>query len=334
MNPGTSQHIESVAIVVPVYNEEDAIEILHASICRVIDSLPCRCLFYYINDGSTDRTGEILERMAESDARVTAVELSRNFGHQAALTAGLDLAKGDVVITMDGDGQHPPELIPEMLQLVRSGYDIVLTQRIDKDQPSRFKRWTSSAFYWFLNRISNTKILPGSADFRLMSRQAVDALRGMREYHRFLRGMVAWAGYRTVILPYAPPERLAGVSKYSLRKMIRLAMDAAFSFSLAPLQLGISLGVFFLVLACLEMVYVLSFWVRGRQDLLVPGWSSQMFIILIVGGVLMIVLGFIGVYVGYIFQEVKRRPIYLIRTREGKYGDSPESESEAEAGDA
>jgi dolichol-phosphate mannosyltransferase len=334
MNPGTSQHIESVAIVVPVYNEEDAIEILHASICRVIDSLPCRCLFYYINDGSTDRTGEILERMAESDARVTAVELSRNFGHQAALTAGLDLAKGDVVITMDGDGQHPPELIPEMLQLVRSGYDIVLTQRIDKDQPSRFKRWTSSAFYWFLNRISNTKILPGSADFRLMSRQAVDALRGMREYHRFLRGMVAWAGYRTVILPYAPLERLAGVSKYSLRKMIRLAMDAAFSFSLAPLQLGISLGVFFLVLACLEMVYVLSFWVRGRQDLLVPGWSSQMFIILIVGGVLMIVLGFIGVYVGYIFQEVKRRPIYLIRTREGKYGDSPESESEAEAGDA
>jgi glycosyltransferase involved in cell wall biosynthesis len=334
MNPGTDQHIESAAIVVPVYNEEDAIEILHASICRVIDSLPCRCLIYYINDGSTDRTGEILERMAESDARVTAVELSRNFGHQAALTAGLDLAEGDVVITMDGDGQHPPELIPEMLRLAQSGYDIVLTQRMDKDQPSRFKRWTSSAFYWFLNRISNTKIPPGSADFRLMSRQAADALRGMREYHRFLRGMVAWAGYRTVILPYAPPERLAGVSKYSLRKMIRLAMDAAFSFSLAPLQLGISLGVFFLVLACLEMVYVLSFWVRGRQDLLVPGWSSQMFIILIVGGALMIVLGFIGVYVGYIFQEVKRRPIYLIRTREGKHGDSPVSEGEAEAGDA
>jgi dolichol-phosphate mannosyltransferase len=246
----------------------------------------------------------------------------------------LDLAEGDVVITMDGDGQHPPELIPEMLRLAQSGYDIVLTQRMDKDQPSRFKRWTSSAFYWFLNRISNTKIPPGSADFRLMSRQAADALRGMREYHRFLRGMVAWAGYRTVILPYAPPERLAGVSKYSLRKMIRLAMDAAFSFSLAPLQLGISLGVFFLVLACLEMVYVLSFWVRGRQDLLVPGWSSQMFIILIVGGALMIVLGFIGVYVGYIFQEVKRRPIYLIRTREGKHGDSPVSEGEAEAGDA
>jgi dolichol-phosphate mannosyltransferase len=333
MNPAVDEHSLAIAIVVPVYNEQDAIESLHASLCRVIERLPHRCSIYYINDGSTDRTGEILEAMAASDTRVTAVELSRNFGHQAALTAGMDLAEGDVVITMDGDGQHPPELIPEMLQQYRGGYDIVLTQRIDRDQPSVYKRWTSAAFYWLLNRISDTKMVPGSADFRLMSRQAVDALREMREYHRFLRGMVAWAGYRTVILPYSPPERLGGTSKYSPRKMVRLAMDAAFSFSLAPLQLGISLGVFFLVLACLEMVYVLSFWVRGRQDLLVPGWSSQVFVILIVGGALMIVLGFIGVYVGYIFQEVKRRPIYLVRTREEKDGDAPVSERETEAGD-
>jgi len=334
MNPAVDEHPLAIAIVVPVYNEQDAIESLHASLCRVIERLPHRCSIYYINDGSTDRTGEILEAMAASDTRVTAVELSRNFGHQAALTAGMDLAEGDLVITMDGDGQHPPELIPEMLQQYRGGYDIVLTQRIDRDQPSALKRWTSAGFYWLLNRISDTKMVPGSADFRLMSRQAVDALREMREYHRFLRGMVAWAGYRTVILPYSPPERLGGTSKYSPRKMVRLAMDAAFSFSLAPLQLGISLGVFFLLLACLEMVYVLSFWVRGRQGLLVPGWSSQVFVILIVGGALMIVLGFIGVYVGYIFQEVKRRPIYLIRTSPEGRGDSTASKHEPGAGES
>lgn len=316
MDPIAGQGDERITIIVPVYNEQEAVERLHERLRQVIDGLPYVFSIFYVNDGSTDRTAERLDAIAASDRRVSVVELSRNFGHQAALTAGLDLASGEAVITMDADGQHPPALIPQMLELYRHGYDVVLTQRVEERQSSWFKRQTSAAFYALLNWFGNTRIVPGAADFRLMSRQVVEAVKRMREYHRFLRGMVAWAGFRTVILPYTPPDRLGGVSKYSLRKMLKLALDAIFSFSLAPLQLGIALGLFFLMTACAEGVYVLSFWVRGRQDLLVPGWSSLMFMVLIVGGVLMIILGFIGVYVGYIFQEVKRRPIYLVRESE------------------
>ncbi|RME90313.1 MAG: glycosyltransferase [Anaerolineae bacterium] len=305
----------TIAIVLPVYNEGEIIERTHARLRAVVDALPYPCTIYYVDDGSTDDTPRRLAALAETDARVEVITLSRNFGHQAALTAGLDLADGDIVITLDADGQHPPELIPQMIDLVRQGYDVVQTQRMDEYPGFSFKRWTSAAFYALINRISGTHIAPGTADFRALSRRAVDALRKMPEYHRFLRGMVAWMGFPTVILPYHPAERVGGKSKYSLRKMVKLAMDAIFSFSLVPLYIGVSLGGLMLLLALAEMVYVLSFWVTGRQDSLAPGWSSLMFVILIVGGMLMIVLGFIGVYVGYIFQEVKRRPVYLIRER-------------------
>ncbi len=308
-----SDPVPTVAIVIPVYNEGEIIEQTHAQLCAVLDSLPYPCTIYYVDDGSTDDTSQRLAALTARDARVTVLELSRNFGHQAALTAGLDQAREDIVISMDADGQHPPELIPQMVELVRQGYDVVQTQRVDEDATSVFKRWTAAAFYALLNRISGTHVLPGAADFRALSRRAVDALRAMPEYHRFLRGMVAWMGFPTVILPYRPAERVGGRSKYSLRKMVKLAMDAIFSFSLVPLYIGVSLGGMMLLLALAEMIYVLSFWVTGRQDSLAPGWSSLMFVILIVGGMLMIVLGFIGVYVGYIFQEVKRRPVYIIR---------------------
>jgi len=164
-----------------------------------------------------------------------------------------------------------------------------------------------------INSISGTRILPGTADFRALSRQAVDALKAMPEFHRFLRGMVSWIGFSTVILPYQPAKRISGISKYSFSKMFRLAMDAIFSFSLMPLYIGLSMGGLLLFLALLEMIYVLSFWVTGRTSNLAPGWSSLMFVVLIVGGILMVLLGFIGVYVGYIFQEVKRRPVYLVK---------------------
>jgi dolichol-phosphate mannosyltransferase len=210
-------------------------------------------------------------------------------------------------------------MIPQMLNLIGQGYDIVQTQRMDAAQPASFKKWTSGFFYRLLNSISGTRILPGTADFRALTRQAVDALKAMPEYHRFLRGMVAWIGFPMVILPYQPAERVSGQSKYSLGKMIRLAMDAIFSFSLVPLYVGLSLGGLLFCLAALEMIYVLSFWVTGRTSNLAPGWSSLMFVILIVGGMLMTLLGFIGVYVGYIFQEVKRRPVYLLK--EDKHGE-------------
>ncbi len=302
-----------VDVIVPVFDEEQAVLAFHDQLCQVLDSLAFVFTIFYIDDGSTDHTVQHLQDIARQDPRVQVVELSRNFGHQAALTAGLDLAQGDLVITMDGDGQHPPALIPQMLALAQTGYEIVLTQRVDEAGVSGFKRWTSDQFYRLINRIGDTHILPGSADFRLMTQPVVAALRNMREYHRFLRGMVAWSGYRSVILPFTPPARLGGRSKYSLRKMLRLGMDAVFSFSLVPLYIALSVGVLFLFMALAEVVYVLSFWVSGHTERLAPGWSSLMFMLLLVGGALMVFLGFLGIYIGYIFQEVKHRPIYLVR---------------------
>ena len=303
----------SVDLVIPVYNEQEVIQPFHLSLRNAIDPLPYSFAIYYVDDGSQDATPEKLDEIAAGDPRVTVVQLSRNFGHQAALTAGMDLTEGDYVITLDGDGEHPVALIPEMIRLAQSGYDVVQTQRSDAQRANSFKRWTSQVFYSLINRLGNTHILPGGADFRLMSRTVVEALCEMREYQRFLRGMVAWMGYKTVILPYAPQPRLGGYSKYSLRQMLRLATNAIFSFSLVPLYISISIGGIFLFLALVEMIYVLSFWVSGRQSSLAPGWSSLMFVLLVVGGALMITLGFVGIYIGYIFQEVKGRPIYLVR---------------------
>jgi dolichol-phosphate mannosyltransferase len=304
-----------LSIIVPVFNEAGVIEQIHARIAAVIDSLPYEVEIYYVDDGSSDQTEAALETLAAQDSRVHPLTLSRNFGHQAALTAGLDHAAGDVIISMDGDGQHPPEMIPQMVELVRQGYDVVQAQRIEEDQAISFKKITSEVFYRLLNRISGTPIRSGAADFRALSRQALDALKAMPEYHRFLRGMIAWIGYSTIILPFHEPKRVAGKSKYSLGKMLRLASDAIFSFSLMPLYIGLSAGGVFIILALAQMVYVLVLWLTGQKAQIVPGWSSLMAVLLIASGIIMILLGFIGVYVGYIFQQVKGRPIYLIKKR-------------------
>jgi polyisoprenyl-phosphate glycosyltransferase len=303
----------NVSIVIPIYNEAGVVEQSHAHLCAAVDSLPYQFTFYYVDDGSRDDTEKSIASLAKKDRRVKLIALSRNFGHQAALSAGLDHAEGDVIISMDGDGQHPPQMIPQMLNLIKQGYDIVQTQRLDEAQPASLKKWTSGLFYRLINVISGTRIIPGTADFRALSRRAVDAIKSMPEYHRFLRGMVAWIGFPMVILPYQPAERISGQSKYSTRKMFDLAMNAIFSFSLVPLYIGLSAGGIFLLLALLEAIYVLSFWVTGHTSNLAPGWSSLMFVLLIVGGTMMILLGFIGVYVGFIFQEAKHRPIYLIK---------------------
>ncbi len=303
----------SVDIVIPAFNEAGVVEQSFANLSSVLAGSPHKFTIYYINDGSTDETTSSLAGLARRDARVRVIEFSRNFGHQAALTAGIDAARGDAVITMDCDGQHPPELIPQMLDLISQGYDIVQGQRMDAAQMGGLKKLTSEGFYWLLNVISGTRVEPGAADYRAMSRQAVDALKSMPEFHRFLRGMVSWMGFASIILPYHEPRRIGGKSKYSLAKMIRLAMDAIFSFSLVPLYIGLSLGGLLLCLAVVETIYVLSFWMTGRASGLESGWGSLMFVLLIIGGVLMILLGFIGVYIGYIFQEVKRRPLYLIK---------------------
>ena len=305
-----------IDLIVPVYNEAGVVEQTYASLCKVIDCLPYSFTLYYVDDGSKDHTVPSLNTLSENDPRIVILEFARNFGHQAALTAGLDASQGDFVISLDGDGQHPPEMIPQMIALFEQGYDIIQAQRIEEDHGFSFKQLTSSGFYALINTISGTRMERGAADFRGLSRQAVNALKAMPEYHRFLRGMISWMGYRSVILPYHEPSRIAGKSKYSFGKMFRLAMDAIFSFSLVPLYLGMTAGGILLCLAAGQILYVLSFWLTGRSTELVPGWSSLMSVMLVIGGMIMILLGFIGVYVGYIFQEVKRRPVYLLKKRE------------------
>jgi polyisoprenyl-phosphate glycosyltransferase len=305
-----------IDLVIPVYNEAGVVEQTYASVCKVIDCLPHAFTIYYVDDGSRDDTVQSLNALADQDKRIVVLEFARNFGHQAALTAGLDASDGDFVISLDGDGQHPPEMISQMINLFEQGYDIVQAQRIDDEQGFSFKQLTSLGFYTLINTISGTRMEPGAADFRGLSRQAVQALKSMPEYHRFLRGMISWMGFRSVILPYHETKRIAGRSKYSFGKMFRLAMDAIFSFSLMPLYLGMTLGGILLCLAAAQIIYVLSFWLTGRSSQLVPGWSSLMSVMLVIGGMVMILLGFIGVYVGYIFQEVKRRPVYLLKKRD------------------
>lgn len=320
MNSMAGKEKLSIDLVIPVYNEAEVIGHTHTRLLSAITNLNRELCIIYVNDGSTDNTLRVLEELSTKDKRVKILSLSRNFGHQAALTAGMDAATGEAVITLDGDGQHPPEMIPQMIDLLEQGYDIVQTQRMDEAVPASFKKWASATFYRLMNILSGTQVVPGSADFRALSRDAVNALKSMPEYHRFLRGMVSWIGYKSVILPYQPADRILGQTKYSFRKRLRLAMDAIFSFSLVPLYIGISLGALMICLALLEMLYVLSFWVTGQTSNLAPGWSSLMFVVLIVGGLLMAMVGFIGIYVGFIFQEVKRRPVYLIKKGEHNEG--------------
>ena len=305
----------TVDLVIPIYNEEGVVQHTHKRICSVVDSLAHEIHFIYVDDGSSDGTADTLRAISANDPRVTVLQLSRNFGHQAALTAGLDASTAEIVVSLDGDGQHPPEVIPQMIEIISKGFDIVQGQRAEASDPSIFKNVTSKIFYSLLNIVSGTTVLPGAADFRAMSRQAVDGLKSMPEYHRFLRGMVSWLGFRSVVIPFHPEERLAGESKYSLKKMLKLGSDAVFSFSLVPLYVGLSAGGIFFILAVIEVIYVLSFWISGRSAELTPGWSSLMFMMLIIAAVLMILLGFIGIYVGYIFQEVKHRPVFVIKEK-------------------
>lgn len=303
-----------INIIIPLYNEGQSLLGFHKRLMNVLDKLAYQSIVFYIDDGSSDETASLLFNITQKDERILVVQLTRNFGHQAALTAGLDLAEGDIVITMDGDGQHPPELIPTFIDRYLEGYDIVQSQRIDDNKISLSKQITANIFYGLINKLGSTRITPGAADFRLMNHSVVLALRDMNEYHRFIRGMVPWVGFKVFTLPYSPGERIAGKSKYTFPKMYKLAEDAIFSFSLIPIRVGLFTGGVFILLAIIEAIYVLTFWITGKQHLLVPGWSSIVFLILITGGSLMVITSLLGIYVGQIHQEVKHRPIYIIRS--------------------
>jgi dolichol-phosphate mannosyltransferase len=308
----------TIDLVVPVYNEQEGILSFHEALeaTRMPEGLSRR--YIYVDDGSKDDTPTLLERLATDNPRVSLIRLSRNFGHQAALTAGLDSAQADLILTMDGDGQHPPSLIPEMLKLHNAGYDIVQAQRMDVAESSGlFKRSTSRFFYRILSAVGEVHLDAGVSDFRLLSRRALDAIKLLPEYHRFLRGMTVWIGFPSVLLPYTPANRLAGQPKYSVRKMFRLASDGLFSFSLFPLRIALLLGALFVGLAILEVCYVFSFLIEGRRGDLVPGWSSIIVIMTVGNAINLIILGILGIYIGMIFHEVKRRPVYIVRSKIG-----------------
>jgi dolichol-phosphate mannosyltransferase len=305
----------NVSIVIPVYNEAEGLDEFHRRLCAAIDPLPYCFEMWYVNDGSTDQTEERVIEVIRRDDRVHLLNLSRNFGHQAALTAGLDFANGQVIITMDGDGQHSPDYIDDMLALYERGFDVVLTQRINEQGVGYLKRFTSWLFYRLVNLLSATTVLPGAADFRLMSREAVMGFRRMQETHRFLRGLVAWMGFRWTVIQIEPPSRIAGRSKYSLRKMIRLAYEAIFSFSTVPIRLSILFGVFVLGLACLQFFDPLILMLSGRAHELVPGWTTLIISVLVLGATQLITLAILGQYIGLIYEQVKRRPLYLLQGR-------------------
>jgi dolichol-phosphate mannosyltransferase len=298
------------SLVIPAYNEEGALAELAARLGEVMDALDGDAETILVDDGSRDRTYELMLEAAERDPRIRAVRLSRNFGHQIALTAGVDLAAGDAVIVMDADLQDPPEVVLELAQRWREGYDVVYAVREAREGETRFKRSTAAWFYRAFNRISTVQVPVDVGDFRLVDRRALDVFNQMRESNRFVRGMFSWIGLRQTGLTYTRQERFAGETKYPLRKMLRFATTGVISFSSAPLRAALNLG--FVVSAVSFAFGVWSIIVKVTALYDVPGWTSIVVVTTFIGGVQLMVLGVIGEYIGDIHDEVKRRPLYVI----------------------
>ncbi|MBI5397758.1 MAG: glycosyltransferase family 2 protein [Verrucomicrobia bacterium] len=311
-NPPPSRTPE-VSVVIPVFNEAEGLPLLWTALSETLSRISVTWEVIFVDDGSSDGSWEILSGLRRTEPRVKALRLSRNFGHQIALTAGLEAATGAAVITMDADLQHPPSLVPELLRRWREGYDVVYTVRQDTADASAFKRLTSKVFYWIINRAGRIHIEPNAADFRLLDRKVVDALRLMPERRRFLRGLVSWMGYRQTALPYKAPPRAAGHTKYSIHRMARLAMDAVLSFSTLPLRMAFYLGSLLALASMIYLGYVLALVIF--TDRAVPGWSSIIAVLLLFGSFQLVVLGLIGEYIARIYEETRQRPLYLVAER-------------------
>ena len=294
------------------FNEEQTLRDTSRELLAVLALAPARFEIIYVDDGSTDSTPIILRELTQQDERVRMVRLSRNFGHQMAITAGLEHTCGNAVVVIDADLQDPPELILEFMQKWMDGYDVVYGVRTERERETAFKRWSAKLFYRGINRLSETRIPLDTGDFRLMDRCVVDALISMPERDRFVRGMVSWLGFSQVAVPFRREARKAGVTKFSVIKMIRLAMDGIFSFSIIPLRLATWTGFVASAIAILGILVAIVEWMFGVTGL-VKGWTSIVTAILFVGGVQLICIGIIGEYVGRIYGESKRRPLYVLR---------------------
>src|SRR5690242_540438 len=301
-----------LSIVVPCFNEEACLGELHqrlsaAARSAVVDDYE----IVLVNDGSRDDSWAIMLGLAQRDPRLVAVNLSRNHGHQLALTAGLDLSSGDKILIIDADLQDPPELLPEMLQTMETEHaDVVYGVRKSRRGDTAFKRATAHGFYRLLSRATEVEIPVDTGDFRLMSRRALDALLAMPEQARFIRGMVAWIGFKQVPLVYDRQERFAGETKYPLRKMVRFALDALTGFSSAPLKLASHAGLWLSFGSVLLVIYIAYAWAAGRN---IPGWTSLMLIVVVLGAIQMFVLALLGEYIGRLYNEAKGRPLYIVQ---------------------
>jgi len=299
-----------LSIVVPIHNEEECIAELGRRLIEVVDGLPETAEFVLVDDGSTDDSPALIRELAAADPRFRFLQLSRSFGHQIALTAGLEAARGRAVLTMDGDLQHPPEYIPAFLDRWRDGYDVVYGVMQERVVPTRFKSWSAKAFYRILRSMTDVTVAPAAGDFRLVDRRALDEFLRLREHHRYLRGMFSWLGYRQIGVDYASPARFGGESKYTLWMMIGLAADALLSFSKSPLRFVIKVAFGVALLSLLFAAGSVLSKLFGVYN--APGYVSIVAVMVLLGAMQLIVLGVMGEYLERIFDEVKGRPLYLV----------------------
>jgi dolichol-phosphate mannosyltransferase len=299
-----------LSIVVPLYNEAEALPHLRARLSVAAERMECPVELIFVDDGSSDQSLPMLQEWASKDPRVSVVSLARNFGHQSAATAGLDQASGDGIVLMDADLQDPPELILDLLAEYRRGFDVVYAQRIRREGESAFKKVTAWAYYRLMRIAVDRRLPSDTGDYRLISRACLDALLSMRETHRFLRGMVAWVGFRQTAVQFVRPPRVAGETKYPLGKMIRFAWTAILSFSPLPLRTIFAFGFVVAGVGFAAGTYALAANLLGFP--VVPGWTSLMLTICLIGSFILIALGVIGEYVAKIYEEVKGRPLYVI----------------------
>ncbi len=307
-----------ISIVVPCFNEQEVFVETNRRLKAVMSQLPIEQHQYeiiYVNDGSTDQTLSLIKQALSEDKHLKCLSFSRNFGHQIAITAGLDACKGDAAVVIDADLQDPPSVILEMINLWEKGYDVVFGKRKDRVGESSFKLLTAKYFYKIINRLSDVDIPRDTGDFRLMDRNALNQFLLMRESYRFVRGMVAWIGFNQTFVEYDRESRFAGQTKYPLKKMLRLASDAILSFSNTPLKIATFVGFITSIAAFIGIVY--SLYVRLFTKSWVEGWTFLMIAILLIGGIILLVLGIIGEYVGRIYGEIKQRPLYIVKDKMG-----------------
>jgi polyisoprenyl-phosphate glycosyltransferase len=300
---------KSISIVIPVFNETSNLILMVDAIAVAMQTLPYEYKVIFVNDGSTDDTLAFLKQLAAANKKLHYISFSRNFGHQNALKAGLDYSNADAVISMDGDMQHPPSLIPTLLKHWEDGKEIVYTVRKEQDNLPVLKKQTSNLFYKILNNLSSIELEKGTADFRLLDKKVVDVLKDFKEYDLFWRGLVKWVGYKQIAIEYTPAERASGTSKYTVKKMMELAIKGITSFSTKPLTIAIYIGFFSSLLSFLYVPYAVVSYYSGNS---ISGWASVIVTIAFFGGLQLMIIGILGVYLGKLFMQNKERPHYII----------------------